>query len=144
MISDYRMKGWTAIDALAMIQESWPSVPLIMVSGTLGDELAVECMKKGVTDYVLKGQLARLPTAIRRAQEGRSLREAELRAIEALRESEEHYRTLVENAPEAIVLLDIDRRKFVDSNGRALSLFGLTRDALLQSGVERRKRSKAG
>jgi PAS domain S-box-containing protein len=135
VVSDYRMKGWTALDALAMIQESWPGVPLILVSGTLGDELAVECIKKGVTDYVLKGQLARLPTAIRHAQEGRALREAELRALEAVRESEEHYRTLVENAPEAIVLLDIDRQKFVDSNGRALSLFGLTRDALLRSGV---------
>lgn len=135
VVSDYRMKGWTAMDALAMIQESWPDVPLILVSGTLGDELAVECMKRGVTDYVLKGQLARLPMAIRHAQEGRALQQAELRALEALRESEEHYRTLVENAPEAIVLLDIDRQKFVDSNGRALSLFGLTRDTLLQSGV---------
>src|ERR1700758_40792 len=55
VISDYRMKGWTAIDALAMIQESWPGVPLILASGTLGDELAVECIKKGITDYVLKG-----------------------------------------------------------------------------------------
>jgi PAS domain S-box-containing protein len=135
VISDYRMKGWTAMDALAMIQESWPGVPLILVSGTLGDELAVECMKKGITDYLLKGQLARLPMAIRHAREGRALREAETRALDALRESEEHYRTLVENAPEAIVLLDIDQRKFVDSNGRALTLFGLTREALLQSGV---------
>src|SRR6185437_9632143 len=49
--------------------------------------------------------------------------------------SEEHYRTLVENAPEEIVLLDIEQQKFVDSNGRALSLFGLTRDTLLRSGV---------
>src|SRR5579859_549696 len=135
VISDYSMKGWTAMDALSMLQASWPGVPLILASGTLGDELAVECIKKGITDYVLKGQLARLPMAIRRAQEGRSLREAETRALEALRESEEHYRTLVENAPEAIVLLDVDRQKFVDSNGRALSLFGLTRDELLQSGV---------
>lgn len=135
VISDYRMKGWTAMDALAMIQASWPGVPLILASGTLGDELAVECIKKGITDYVLKGQLARLPIAIRRAQEGRALREAETRALEALRESEEHYRTLVENAPEAIVLLDVDQQKFIDSNGRALSLFGLTRDVLLQSGV---------
>ncbi len=135
VISDYSMKGWTAMDALSMLQASWPGVPLILASGTLGDELAVECIKKGITDYVLKGQLARLPMAIRRAQEGRSLHEAETRALEALRESEEHYRTLVENAPEAIVLLDVDQQKFVDSNGRALSLFGLTRDELLQSGV---------
>ena len=68
VVSDYRMKGWTAMDALAMIQESWPEVPLILVSGTLGDELAVECMKRGVTDYLLKGQLARPPMAYRHAQ----------------------------------------------------------------------------
>jgi two-component system cell cycle sensor histidine kinase/response regulator CckA len=74
--------------------------------------------------------------AIRRAQEERSLREAELRALEALRENEERYRTLVENAPEAIVLLDVDQKKFVDCNGRASSLFRLTRDALLQTGVK--------
>src|SRR5579862_4561405 len=65
VVSDYRMKGWTGMDALSMLQESWPDVPLILVSGTLGDELAVECMKRGVTDYLLKGQLARLPMAIR-------------------------------------------------------------------------------
>ncbi len=116
VVSDYRMKGWTALDALAMIQESWPGVPLILVSGTLGDELAVECIKKGVTDYVLKGQLARLPTAIRHAQEGRALREAEVRALEALRENEARYRGLVDNATYGILWVEEHGGRLLDAN----------------------------
>ena len=134
VVSDYRMKDWTGLDALAIVNRVCPSVPVILLSGTLGEELAVECIKQGVTDYVLKNQLARLPVALRRAREERSLREAERKAVEALRESEERYRTLFENAPEAIVVLDVDQHKFIDCNDNALRLFRLTRSELLQHG----------
>jgi two-component system cell cycle sensor histidine kinase/response regulator CckA len=134
VISDYRMKGWTGMDALRLVKEICPNVPLILLSGTLGDELAVECIKTGVTDYVLKHQMARLPTAVRRAQKEKSLREAEKRAVQALRESEEHYRTLVHNAPEALVVLDVDKGIFIDCNDKALQLFGLSRQELLGCG----------
>jgi PAS domain S-box-containing protein len=134
VLSDYRMSGWTGMGALAMVKQICPDVPLILLTGTLGDELAVECMKLGVTDYVLKHQLARLPMAIRRAQEERSRREAEMRAFAALRESEEHYRTLVQNAPEAIVVFDVDQGKFIDCNDNALRLFRLTREELTEFG----------
>ncbi len=134
VLSDYRMKSWTGMDALAMAREIHPEIPLILLSGTLGDEMAVECIKLGVTDYVLKHQLARLPMAIRRAQEEKTHREAEIKAVAALRESEEHYRTLVENAPEAIVVFDVKKSTFVDCNGKATRLFGRSRDELMQSG----------
>ena len=134
VLSDYRMIGWTGMDALAMVKEICPDVPLILLTRTLGDELAVECMKLGVTDFVLKEQLARLPMAIRRTQEENALREAETRALAALRESEEHYRTLVQNAPEAIVVFDADLGKFVDCNDNAVRLFRLTREELAQFG----------
>jgi len=134
VVSDYRMKDWTGLDALAIVERVCPSVPVILLSGTLGEELAVDCIKLGVTDYVLKNQLARLPVALRRAREERSLREAERKAVKALRESEERYRTLFENAPEAIVVLDVDQHKFIDCNDNALRLFRLTRSELLQYG----------
>ena len=132
VLTDYRMKGWTGIDALSIVRETQPRTPLILLSGTLGDELAVDCIKSGVTDYILKHQMARLPVAIRRAQEEQALRDAEATAVRALRESEERYRVLVENAPEAIVVLDGTTARFVDCNEHALDLFGLSREELLQ------------
>ena len=131
VLADYRMKGWTGIDALQTVQAVSPSIPVILVSGTLGEELAVDCIKLGITDYVLKHQLARLPMALRRAREERSLRQAEMKATRALRESEERYRILVENAPEAIVVLDVETGRFVDCNDNALRLFRVMREELL-------------
>lgn len=135
VLSDYNMGGWTGMDALAIVKQLRPEVPLILMTGTLGDELAVESIKAGVTDYVLKGQLARLPMALYRAQEERMLREAEVRALTALRESEEHYRTLVQNAPEAIVVLDVEKGVFIDCNDNATKLFQFTREQLLNRGL---------
>jgi PAS domain S-box-containing protein len=134
VLSDYRMPGWTGIDALTEIVKSGRDIPLILLTGTLGDGKAVECIKLGITDYVLKHQLARLPMAIIRAQEERLLREAERKAVDALRVSEAHFRTLVENAPEAIVVLDVKKGAFVDCNQNALKLFRLSREALMRCG----------
>lgn len=127
ILSDYRLPGWTGIDVLSLAQELGINTPLILVTGTLGEELAVECIKKGVSDYVLKHQLPRLSVAIRKTLEERKLREERARAEEALRDSEIHYRTLVENAPEAIVVFDADKDLYVDANHRAERLFGLSR-----------------
>jgi two-component system, cell cycle sensor histidine kinase and response regulator CckA len=98
VISDYRMKGWTGMDALASVRERAPQTPVILLTGTLGDELAVECLKLGVTDYILKENMTRLPSALRRAREETEMRAAEMQAIAALRESEARYRGLVNNA----------------------------------------------
>jgi PAS domain S-box-containing protein len=134
VISDYRMNGWTGMDALEIVKKTCPDVPLILVTGTLGDELAVECIKKGATDYVLKHQLGRLPLALRRASQETILRQAEKGALDALRESEEHYRILVENAPEAILVCDVDRQQFIDCNKNAARLYGVAREELLRHG----------
>jgi PAS domain S-box-containing protein len=98
VISDYRMKGWTGMDALGAVREMAPETPVILLTGTLGDELAVECLRLGVTDYILKENLARLPSALRRAREETELRAAEIQALAALRQSEARYRGLVNNA----------------------------------------------
>ena len=133
-LSDFRMGDWTGIDALTEIIKLNADIPLILVTGTLGDLKAVECMKLGITDYVLKHQLARLPMAIIRAHEERALRQSQKLAAEAVRDSEARYRTLVENAPEAIVVLDVEKGCFTDCNNNALRLFGMKREELLLSG----------
>lgn len=73
LVSDYRLPGFTAYQVLALLQESEQQIPLILVTGSLGEEAAVDCIKAGMTDYVLKDRLFRLPTVLER-----SLREFEL------------------------------------------------------------------
>jgi two-component system, cell cycle sensor histidine kinase and response regulator CckA len=134
VLSDYRMSDWTGIDVLTEVIKFNADIPVILVTGTLGDLKAVECMRLGVTDYILKHQIVRLPMAIMRAREEKALRRSQKLAAEAVRQSEAHYRTLVENAPEAIVILDLEKGCFVDFNNKALGLFRMTRDELLTRG----------
>src|SRR5579863_7553829 len=74
VLADFRLPDWTGLDALRWLRNSGSNTPLILVSGTLGDDLAVECIKEGATDYVLKDKLDRLPRACRRALEEARLR----------------------------------------------------------------------
>src|SRR5579864_779040 len=76
VIADYRLPGWTGMDAFSAMRQAGFDVPFILVTGTLGEEVAVECIKQGVTDFVLKDHLARLPLVVARALEARALRDA--------------------------------------------------------------------
>lgn len=67
IISDYQVPSFTGLDALAMAKRYQPSVPLIFVSGQIGEEFAIETLRQGATDYILKERLARLPAAVERA-----------------------------------------------------------------------------
>jgi len=77
VLADYNLPTWKGMEALKVIRQEGLDIPMILVSGALGDVTAVECIKQGATDYVLKDGLARLPEVIRRAlreKEERSLR----------------------------------------------------------------------
>jgi len=75
VLADYNLPQWKGIEAVDVLRREKLDIPLILVSGALGDVTAVDCIKRGATDYVLKDGLARLPEAIRRAlQEKRLLR----------------------------------------------------------------------
>jgi signal transduction histidine kinase len=74
VLADYNLPQWRGMEALAILEHEGVDVPLILVTGALGEVTAVECLKKGATDYVLKGALARLPVAVHRALRERSLR----------------------------------------------------------------------
>jgi two-component system, sensor histidine kinase and response regulator len=67
VLADYNLPGWKGMEALNVIRRQGLDIPLIVVSGALGDVTAVECIKQGATDYVLKDGLARLPEVVRRA-----------------------------------------------------------------------------
>jgi len=73
VLADYNLPQWKGVEAVEVLRREGLDIPLILVSGALGDVTAVECIKRGVTDYVLKDGLARLPEAIRRALQEKHL-----------------------------------------------------------------------
>lgn len=99
ILADYRLPQFDGLRALEAMRQRGLDIPFILVSGTIGEELAVEAMKRGAADYLLKDRLARLGTAVSRALEERQLREARKQAEAALREAEARYRSLFEGVP---------------------------------------------
>jgi signal transduction histidine kinase len=86
VFSDYSLPQFDGISALQMVRRKDPDVPFILISGELGEEQAVECLKLGATDYILKQRLARLGPAVRRAWQEAEARARQRRADEALHE----------------------------------------------------------
>jgi two-component system, cell cycle sensor histidine kinase and response regulator CckA len=108
ILSDFRLPAWSGVDAFHLLRQSGKDIPFILVTGTLGEEAAVDLIKEGVADYVLKDRLARLPVAVRRALEEKSTCDERERAIQALRDSEERVRLLLNTTAEAICGTDIE------------------------------------
>ena len=110
IISDYNLRGWTAMDVLEAVKKSGKDIPFVVVTGSLDDEAAAECIKRGASDYILKDRMARLPSAVQNALEEKALQEDRNRSEEALRQSEANYRSLVEGAPYGIYRATPDGR----------------------------------
>jgi PAS domain S-box-containing protein len=86
VLADYNLPNWKGMEVLDVLHREGLDIPVILVSGALGDVTAVESIRQGVTDYVLKDGLARLPGAVRRALQETALREQHKEAEQALRE----------------------------------------------------------
>jgi len=128
------MPGYDGQAALAFAQQQCPEVPFLFVSGTIGEERAIESLKNGATDYVLKDRLERLAPAVRRA-----LREAGDRArhrdVEtALRQAEARYRDIFENAVEGIYQ-STPQGKLLGVNHRMARLCGYASPEQLRASV---------
>jgi PAS domain S-box-containing protein len=114
VLADYRLPGWTGMDALREMRRLGFDLPLILITGALGDERAVECVKAGAADYILKnGSLARLPMAVTRALEEKNSRDESQRsqalmelAQRDVREREERFGQLADNIDEVFFVFD--------------------------------------
>lgn len=104
VISDNSLPHFNARAALEITREKYPFMPFIIVSGTIGEEAAVEAMRSGANDYLLKNDLARLMPAIERELRDAEIIRSKSIADRALKESEERYRLLAENIQDLVCL----------------------------------------
>src|SRR3989454_8061315 len=106
IISDHTLPGFDGLSALGVARQKHPEIPFIFVSGTIGEELAVDSLKQGATDYVLKDRLSRLVTSIERA-----MREAHERAERKQAEMKvREQAALLDQATDAIFARDLEQR----------------------------------
>jgi len=117
IVSDYGLPNWTGLEALIEVRETGQDIPFLLVTGTLGEEAAVDCIKHGVTDYILKDHISRLPVALKRAINERQLRNEARQTQTALAESETRSRRqfaeldlLYRSLPIALAVFDRDMR----------------------------------
>ncbi len=131
ILADYSMPQFDALLALGLLQEKGYDIPFIVITGAIGDEIAIECMKQGASDYLLKDRMARLGIAVAHAIEEKRLREEKRQTEASLILSEEKFRTLFDNASDGIIIHDLDAR-ILEVNRVTAERLGYSRDELLQ------------
>ncbi|MBU0679186.1 MAG: PAS domain S-box protein, partial [Verrucomicrobia bacterium] len=124
VVSDYSMPSFTGLEALSIYRECDLDIPFIVISGTIGEDVAVQTMKAGAHDYVMKDSLTRLGPAVRRELSEARIRAQNRRGGEALREQEERLRTLINAMPDIVCFKDGEGR-WLEANDFDLKLFGL-------------------
>ena len=108
ILSDYALPHFDGFSALQLAQEKKPDLPFIFVSGTLGEEAAIESLRRGATDYVLKQRLARLGPAVRRALEEVAVHRKRLEAAEAAANRQQFLNAMLDSLGAGIVACDAD------------------------------------
>ena len=129
VISDYSMPSFDGMSALKLARERDPTLPFLILTGSMNEDTAVECMKAGADDYVIKEHMARLPFAVEEAMDRRALFVEAARKSVQLSESEEKFRLLFETSEDAILLFA--EGSWIDCNESALSVFGCSREQII-------------
>ncbi|MFO7666750.1 MAG: HD domain-containing protein, partial [Desulfobacterales bacterium] len=131
VLADFNLPTYDGLSALEIARERCPDMPFIFVSGKMGEETAIESLKSGATDYILKNNFKRLVPSVRRA-----LREAELKTERKQKDEEMRWMnalmdSVIENIPNVLFLKDAKDLKFIRFNRAGEDLLGYTRDELL-------------
>lgn len=143
VLADFALPVFDGMSALAIVREKHPDLPFVFVSGRLGEEAAIESLKNGATDYVLKNRLSRLVPAVNRAlseceerAERREAQEALAIAYLDIHERAESYQNLFNSIRDAIVVSDLNRR-IMNANQPALrEMFGYELEEVIGKSVK--------
>src|SRR5918997_2187001 len=105
ILSDYTLPRFDGMTALSLARERAPSIPFLIVTGSVNEETAGGCMKAGATDYLLKSNLARIGPAIAAALERERAHAQKIKPESALAASERRFRSLVQNSSDLVTIL---------------------------------------
>lgn len=130
ILSDFTLPSFDGLSALQIAQEVCPEVPFIFVSGTIGEERAIEALKRGATDYVLKNNLARLVPSVKRALSEAEEKYERRRAEKGLREQQQFLRRVIDTDLNLIFVKDW-AGKFTLVNKAVADIYGTTIDNLV-------------
>jgi|GEM_PF-1483423 len=133
VLTDYHLPGFTALQVLERVQETRPGLPVVVISGTGSEATAVEAMKHGMADYVLKSQhgIRHLPQTLLSVLETRRLEEENKRAEEALRESEERFSKTFRNLPSGLAISRLSDDKIIEANEAFIDMLGFAREEVI-------------
>ncbi|HEX4350309.1 MAG TPA: PAS domain S-box protein, partial [Verrucomicrobiae bacterium] len=131
ILADYKLPDYNGLDALKLVRKKFPNLPFILMSGTIGEQAAIESLKAGATDYVLKQKRDRLPSAVRRAVAEAEERARREMAEEDLRRSEKQYRLLFQGNPHPMWVFDLETLAILEVNEAATQHYGYSRDEFL-------------
>jgi two-component system cell cycle sensor histidine kinase/response regulator CckA len=134
IVCDWSMPELDALGVIEILNRTQLDIPLIIASGTIGEEAAVMAMRAGARDYVLKDKLTRLPPAVEREVRERQARAERRRSEEALRVSEARFARLSESGVVGIVVADVFGG-IHEANDAYLRIVGYTRDDLLSGKI---------
>jgi PAS domain S-box-containing protein len=130
ILADYNLPGFDAFEALELANEYCPKVPFICVSGSIGEIMAIELLKMGAVDYVLKDRLERLPFAVQRALGEANEKNARIGAEEELKKSEERLRDIIFSTADWVWEVD-EYGRYTYSSQRGNDLFDIPTEEII-------------
>ena len=138
ILCDYKMPKFSGAQVIALKKEANIDIPIIIVSGNIGEDVVVECMRLGAHDFVMKDNLSRLCPVIARELEETEVRNKQKQAesqreaaLEALRESETKLQTIFEKVGTGIFIIDTDTQIITEANQAAIEMTGLSKERII-------------
>ncbi len=132
ILADYNLPQFTALEALKIMNKKGLKIPFILVTGTQTEEVAVECIKQGADDYLLKSNLIRLPSAIEHVLNNKQVENEKEAALAELESSEIKFRTLYESMPFPVIIYNPETLNILDVNPAAAGTYGYTKEKFLK------------
>lgn len=122
ILSDYNLPDYSGTEALRVAKSNYPLIPFVFVSGTMGEDAAIESLLSGATDYILKNRLERLGSAVQRAYKEAQEQKARLDAEKELLQTKENFHRSISESPLGIRIVSVDG-KTVYANKAFLDIY---------------------